>query len=278
MPASYRSSRRPRHSGSSRNRRVYAGGSSTPSTRASRSRSVPTSAARMRAQREQEVVSRKTERSGKAAGKGAILILAISLIAIKAFSSLPSTVKTSSDKSLGITKALHPTTTTFAKSVSSAPSSNSGVTGGSVSPDQVVLPQISPSKGSSGANSGSASTSVKTTGTVSPGNPAAASSSVSNSQVTVRVFNGTNVAGAAGKVTNQLAQLGYNVVAAANANTQNITTTEIYYSPGYTSQADRLAVALGLGVSSVKPISFATPIPAVQPSDLNVVLGTDKAG
>ncbi len=232
----------------------------------------------MRAQREQEVVSRKTERSGKAAGKGAILILAISLIAIKAFSSLPSTVKTSSDKSLGITKALHPTTTTFAKSVSSAPSSNSGVTGGSVSPDQVVLPQISPSKGSSGANSGSASTSVKTTGTVSPGNPVAASSSVSNSQVTVRVFNGTNVAGAAGKVTNQLAQLGYNVVAAANANTQNITTTEIYYSPGYTSQADRLAVALGLGVSSVKPISFATPIPAVQPSDLNVVLGTDKAG
>ena len=231
----------------------------------------------MRAQREQEVVSRKRERSGKAAGKGAILILAISLIAIKAFSSLPSTVKTSSDKSLGITKAAHSTTTTFAKSVSSAPSSNSGVSGGSVSPDQVVLPQISPSKGLSSATDGSAATSTKTTSTVSAANPSA-SSSVSNSQVTVRVFNGTNVAGAAGKVTNQLAQLGYNVVAAANANTQNITTTEIYYSPGYTSQADRLAVALGLGVSSVKPISFATPIPAVQPSDLNVVLGTDKAG
>ena len=231
----------------------------------------------MRAQREQEVVSRKRERSGKAAGKGAILILAISLIAIKAFSSLPSTVKTSSDKSLGITKAAHSTTTTFAKSVSSAPSSNSGVSGGSVSPDQVVLPQISPSKGSSSATDGSPATSTKTTSTVSAANPSA-SSSVSNSQVTVRVFNGTNVAGAAGKVTNQLAQLGYNVVAAANANTQNITTTEIYYSPGYTSQADRLAVALGLGVSSVKPISFATPIPAVQPSDLNVVLGTDKAG
>ncbi|NNN11519.1 MAG: LytR C-terminal domain-containing protein, partial [Acidimicrobiaceae bacterium] len=75
----------------------------------------------------------------------------------------------------------------------------------------------------------------------------------------MRVFNGTTVAGAAGKLTNQLAQFGYDVVAPSNASTQNITITDIYYSPGYQTQADKMATAIGLGASSVKALSFSAP-------------------
>lgn len=78
-------------------------------------------------------------------------------------------------------------------------------------------------------------------------------------------------------MTNQLAQDGYDVVAPTNASIQDATVTIIYYSPGYLKQADQVAVVIGLGASSVKPLSFSTPIPPVQPSDLNIVLGTDKA-
>lgn len=79
-------------------------------------------------------------------------------------------------------------------------------------------------------------------------------------------------------MTNQLAQLGYDVVAPSNSTNQNISVTEIYYSPGYQQQADQLAGVLQVSASSIRPVSFSAPIPAVQPSDLNVVLGTDKAG
>ena len=232
----------------------------------------------MKAQREKEALSRKTQRSSKAAGKGAILILAVSLIAIKAFSSLPSTVKTSADKGVGISKVSRSTTTTFANSISSKATAGSSSSGVSGSPDQVVLPQATSGTSSSSSSSSVGSSVKSSTSTTAAISPVASNSSSANSLVTVRVFNGTDVAGAAGKLTNQLASEGYDVVAAANATTQNITVTFVYYSPGYQSQAGKLAATLGLGLSSVKPVSFSMPTPSVQPSDLNVVLGTDKAG
>lgn len=273
---------RRRSSGSTRGRQQsYARRPTTSRSASGRSaRPAPRSSARSRAQREREVLSKKTQKSRKAAGKGAILILAISLIAIKAFSSLPSTTKTSSDKTVGITKAAPTTTTTFANSESSTPPVNgSGAAGASVSPDQVVLPQITPAKTPSSNKSAPPSSAPRSSSTiakVSGGSSLGASSP--NASVTVRVFNGTDVGGAAGKLTNQLGKLGYDIASATNATTQNISTTVIYFSPGYQSQAVKLATAIGLASSAIKQFSFAAPIPAVQPSDLNVVLGTDKAG
>lgn len=241
------------------------------SSRAAGRRPAPrsTTAERMRAQREQAALHRKKQRSSKAAGKGAILILAIALLAIKAFSSLPSTQKTS-DRTSNNPLSISTTSTTFANSVSNG--GKSSQSSSSSTPDQVVLPQtVAPSVGSS-SSAGSSST---TTSAGSISNQALSSSA--NSLITVRVFNGTTVAGAAAKITNQLAQDGYDVVAPTNASIQDATVTTIYYSPGYLQQADKLAVVFGLGASSVKPLSFSTPIPPVQPSDLNIVLGTDKA-
>ncbi len=275
MPTGNGYSRRPSGSGSSGGRRKsYTGRTPTAGGSGRRPSSKSSSSARIRAERDKETISRKTSRSNKAASKGALLILAVSLIAIKAFSSLPSTVKTSSDQNLGAHNSISVTTTTFANSISSAPSSSSGITGGSVSPDQVVLPQILPSGSSANPTSGAKSSS--TTTTLAKTSPSAGSSS-SNSLITVRVFNGTTISGAAGKVTDQLAQLGYDVVAPSNSTNQSISVTEIYYLPSYQQKADQLAGALNLSASSVRPMSFSAPIPNIQPSDLNVVLGTDKA-
>lgn len=226
----------------------------------------PASSARARAQRERQALERKAQRSNKAAGKGAIVILAIALVAIKAFSSLPTTVKTSEVKVLHHNSS---STTTSSPGSFSSSSSSSSVAGSSAPPDQVVLPGASASR--QGASAPVSST------TQAPVPKSSSPQPSGNSLVTVRVFNGTTISGAAGRVTNELARDNYNVVAPANATTQNVTTTVIYYSPGYVSQADRLAVVLGLSTTSVKPYSYSAPLPSVQPSDLNVVLGTDKA-
>lgn len=272
------SRRRPTHSSSSRAvRQVGPTRNVGPKKRAGRSIANSGASSGSRSIRERELITRKKQRSSKAAGKGALLILAIALIAIKAFSSLPSTVKTSSDQKTTTTSTTARTSTTFANSLSSTPSAaSSGSAGSSVSPDQVVLPQVLPSsssttssvvpKSSPPVSTSAASQSISSSGTSS-----------ANSLVTVRVFNGTTVSGAAGKLTNQLAQSGYDVVAPTNASTQNISLTTIYYSPGYSKAAYQMGLVLGLGTSAIKPLSFAAPIPAVQPSDLNVVLGTDKA-
>ncbi len=269
MASSGRSSRS--SSASDPRRTGSAGASRSRSSGATARRSSPrsTTAGRMRVQREQAALHKKKQLSSKAAGKGAILILAIALLAIKAFSSLPSTQKTS-DKTSVNSSPKSTTSTTFANSVSNG--GQSSRSSSSSTPDQVVLPQtVAPSANSS--SGASPSTTASSSGSVS--NQALSSSA--NSLITVRVFNGTTVAGAAGKMTNQLAQDGYDVVAPTNASIQDASVTSIYYSPGYLKQADQLAVVIGLGTSSVKPLSFSTPIPPVQPSDLNIVLGTDKA-
>lgn len=254
------SARRPSHSRSRPAHRK----SSSPKPVHTRTRSVPTARAvsRSRAQRERDAISRKTQASSRAAGKGALLILIIGLIAIKAFSALPSTVKTSSDKRVAVQQSPAKTTTTFANSVVNS----SGTAGSSVSPDQVVLPHITSATTQPSAPSTTSATSTNSHG-----------SATSTSLVTVRVFNGTQVSGAAAKLTNQLAHSGYDVVSPADASAQNIATTSIYYSPGFQKQAVQLAGVIGLGSTAVKPLSYSAPIPVVQPSDLNVVLGADKA-
>lgn len=253
-----RSSRRPNHAApkTGRQRRVTESSKNVPRSSKARKPSIS------KASNERTIVARKTQRSSKAASKGAILILAVALIAIKAFSSLPSTTKTSADTRVSGSKSS--TSTTSPASFSSSAHSSSANT-----PDQVVLPAVNPTT----------STVVQrpaTTTTASPSNSNPVTSSA-NSLVTVRVFNATTIAGAAAKITNRLAQVGYDVVAPTNSTVQNETHTVIYYSPGYHNQAGQVALVLGVSASNVRSFSYSAPIPSIKPSDLNIVLGTDKA-
>ena len=117
----------------------------------------------------------------------------------------------------------------------------------------------------------STTTSSTTTTSVTAVNPA-------NARVTVRVLNGTTVAGAAAQVTSKLGALGFNVVAPVNATVSDLAVTTVYYYRGFSVAGGAIAEALGLPSSAAKLLTAAAPLPKIYPSDVNVVMGTDLAG
>lgn len=91
--------------------------------------------------------------------------------------------------------------------------------------------------------------------------------------MTVRVANGTQVPGLAGKITNYLASKGYDVVAPVNANAQ-ASASMVYYSSGFQYQAITLAQDLALSQASVAPYSTSVPLNLPE-EDITVVVGPD---
>ncbi len=117
---------------------------------------------------------------------------------------------------------------------------------------------------------------VTTTTTTQP--KLAAGANPANAQVTVRVANGTGVAGAAGRITQKLQSLDFNVVVPINATVSNLGKTTVYYYAGFQVAGQAIAEILGLPASAAKPLTSAAPLPNIYPSDVNVVLGADVAG
>lgn len=117
---------------------------------------------------------------------------------------------------------------------------------------------------------------VTTTTTTQP--KLAAGANPANAQVTVRVANGTGVAGAAGRITQKLQSLDFNVVVPINATVSNLTKTTVYYYAGFQVAGQAIAEILGLPASAAKPLTSTAPLPNIYPSDVNVVLGADIAG
>lgn len=98
------------------------------------------------------------------------------------------------------------------------------------------------------------------------------------SEVTVRVFNATDVGGAAGGLTEALNNEGYVTVEATDAPADfSPDVTEVFYIPGFDREAASLAQAIEAQPSAVKP--FPNPPPAMDPlgSQVMVVLGLDLA-
>ena len=98
---------------------------------------------------------------------------------------------------------------------------------------------------------------------------------VQPSQVTVMVANGTSVAGAAGKVVNELTSLGYKNGKAVNASTLE-SASAIYYMPGYQPNAQSIASFLQIR-SSPQTMPANPPVSSVQGIDILVVLGPTVA-
>lgn len=119
-------------------------------------------------------------------------------------------------------------------------------------------------------------TTTTTTTTTQP--KLAAGANPANAQVTVRVANGTGVAGAAGRITQKLQSLDFNVVVPINATVSNLTKTTVYYYAGFQVAGQAIAEILGLPASAAKPLTSTAPLPNIYPSDVNVVLGADIAG
>jgi len=125
----------------------------------------------------------------------------------------------------------------------------------------------------------------KTTTKPKPTVPGAAAAATSTTlaparppaQVRLLVANGTNVNGLGGKVRGQLNGEGYGTTRSAiDAPTKDHATTEIYYQPGFESDALQLATTLGVGPETVKPMPTPPPVPAALTDvDILVIAGND---
>jgi hypothetical protein len=120
-----------------------------------------------------------------------------------------------------------------------------------------------------GATSGDTGGSTETT-EVPPARPPG--------EVIVRVANASGVPGAAGGMTDQLAQAGYQTVEPTNApDGTDPALTVVLFAAGFEQEAGNLAQAVGAAPTSVA--QFAEP-PQVDPAgaQLIVILGQDRAG
>ncbi|MGH9301184.1 MAG: LytR C-terminal domain-containing protein [Acidimicrobiales bacterium] len=96
------------------------------------------------------------------------------------------------------------------------------------------------------------------------------------SQVKLLVANGTNTAGAAGRVSTSLKSAGYNTLAPANSSAP-ATSSVVYYITGFHAEAASLAATLGLGNSAVVAMPAPPPVASLGAADLLVVVGPDLA-
>jgi hypothetical protein len=87
-------------------------------------------------------------------------------------------------------------------------------------------------------------------------------------QVTVRVLNGSGVAGAAGTLTNTLKAKGYKTLVASDASPR--TGTVVYAKSGRTTECTTLSQS----VPNSKVQAMPTPVPGGQDADCIVVIGS----
>jgi LytR cell envelope-related transcriptional attenuator len=130
--------------------------------------------------------------------------------------------------------------------------------------------------GTRGTPSGSAATNPTTTTTTTPGKtvPTTTTTTVPHSAVTVVVANATTTSGLAGHYTTVLAAQGWAMQTAADATTNEVTST-VYYQAGQQGPAEQIATTLGLKPAAVQPYTAAVPVPGTTTIDVVVVIGTD---
>jgi hypothetical protein len=117
-------------------------------------------------------------------------------------------------------------------------------------------------------------TTTTTTVAVAPTTTVAASAARPPAEVSVFVANGAGVAGAAGKLTDQLKADGYTRVNSGNSSP--VSATVVYYAEGAQAEASALADAIGVDVSAVQAMPANPPANAGDAIVL-VVIGPDTA-
>ena len=153
----------------------------------------------------------------------------------------------------------------------------------------VLVGQLHPSKATT-ASSATATTAT-TTATTTPGSPTTAASSPTTTKpksstttgpttppakVTVLVANGSTVSGEATRITAQLHAAGWDTLPPVNSAT-NVSSSTVYYAPGFQPSATSIASSLGVPASQVQPLSSSVPVSSVAGADVVVVIGPDVA-
>lgn len=105
---------------------------------------------------------------------------------------------------------------------------------------------------------------------------AAATSVPAAGDAKVIVANAAGVSGAAGRMGETLKGAGFTVVGATNASPK-VSTTIVYFTEGFQSQATAVAAAIGVDAGNVKLMPTPAPVADLQGANVLVLLGTDKA-
>jgi hypothetical protein len=154
----------------------------------------------------------------------------------------------------------------------------------------VLVGQLHPGSSAEPSSSGSTTTTSATTSTTAAGGAATTtttrsgtgsrttttSTTVPPASVAVLVANGSSVTGAATKVATQLHANGWNTLTPVNS-TADVTSTTVYYAPGYQPSASAIAESMGLTPTDVAPLSKSAPVASTTGADVVVVVGPDVA-
>jgi hypothetical protein len=97
----------------------------------------------------------------------------------------------------------------------------------------------------------------------------------SKAQVRVQVANGTLTTGLARNYTQQLQTLGWDTLPQLNA--ARVTTTIVYYNPGFVWAAQEIAGELKVSSSAIRPLGSQIPVAGAAGDDVIVILGPDVA-
>ncbi|HUA95257.1 MAG TPA: LytR C-terminal domain-containing protein [Acidimicrobiales bacterium] len=135
----------------------------------------------------------------------------------------------------------------------------------------------SPSVSSAGTGNRILAPSTTTRPRSSP--PASTTTTTPHGQVKVLVANDSTTNGVAGGYTTALRNAGWSMLAPVTASPPAQPTSSVYYAANKRDDADVVALALGLPLSSVLPESPATPVATTADTgaDVVVVIGSDLA-
>jgi hypothetical protein len=89
------------------------------------------------------------------------------------------------------------------------------------------------------------------------------------------VANGTLTSGLARSYTQQLLTLGWDALPEANG--PRVTSTVVYYNPGFKWAAVQIANAIHVRATAVQSLNGQTPVSGAASDDVIVVLGPDAA-
>ncbi len=121
---------------------------------------------------------------------------------------------------------------------------------------QISSPSPSPSADASATASPTATESPTPTPTPTP---TATAEVTTKDKITLRVLNGTTIAGAAGTAANTLTKAGFTIRTTGNAKNQTYTSTYIYHQVGKKAEAELVAAALASYKPLVQESTLADP-------------------
>jgi hypothetical protein len=94
------------------------------------------------------------------------------------------------------------------------------------------------------------------------------------SKVPVLVANASGVTGAAAALSARIQASGWDMLPPTNA-TSDVTTSSVYYKPGFQPSATSIASSLSLPATAVVPYTSAVPVTSVGTAEVIVVAGPD---